>query len=71
MRLLELKEGANNTRDEFSDNIDQRHLHDTRRPRLTLQHLNRLRKIREIKKAETELRNKNLAIIYQRPQTGM
>jgi hypothetical protein len=71
MRFLELKESSNKERDEFENNIDQRQLHDTRRPRLTLQHLNRLRKIRESKKSEIEKRNKTLAIIYQRPQQPM
>lgn len=67
MKFLELKEGATKERDEFAGNIDQRQLHDTRRPRLTLKHLNKLRKIREMKKSETDKRNKTLGVIYQRP----
>lgn len=66
MKLLELKESAT-TQDEFANNIDKYKLTDTRRPRLTLKHLNKLRKIREMKKSEDEKRGKILSIIYQRP----
>lgn len=68
MKFLELKEAAKvETHDEFAGNIDQHKMSDTRRPRLTLKHLNKLRKIREMKKFEDEQRGKILSVIYQRP----
>jgi len=68
MRFLELKESTDSeTHDEFANNIDKYKTTDTRRPRLTLKHLNKLRKIREMKKADEEKRGKILSVIYQRP----
>jgi hypothetical protein len=40
---------------------------DTRRPRLTLEHLGKLRKMREIRKLEMEKRKELYSKIYQRP----
>lgn len=40
---------------------------DTRRPRLTLEHLGKLRKMREIRKFEIENRKELYKRIYQRP----
>lgn len=68
MKFLELKESSSPVEhDYFSKNSDQRQTSDTRRPRLTLKHLNKLRKIREMKKVEEQKRNKILGVIYQRP----
>jgi hypothetical protein len=67
MKFLELKESVDVEHDYFAKNSDQRQKSDTRRPRLTLKHLNKLRKIREMKKNEEEKRNKILGVIYQRP----
>lgn len=40
---------------------------DTRRPKLTLRHLHKLRKIRELKALELANQSKQLAIIYAQP----
>jgi len=40
---------------------------DTRRPRLTLEHLGKLRKMREIRKLEIKDREEIYKKIYQRP----
>jgi len=40
---------------------------DTRRPRLTLEHLGKLRKMREIRKLEVEDRKELFKRIYARP----
>jgi hypothetical protein len=44
---------------------------DTRRPRLTLEHLSKLRKMREIRKLEVEQRKELYKKIYQRPVAPM
>ena len=44
---------------------------DTRRPRLTLEHLGKLRRMREIRKFETENRKELYKRIYQRPPPAM
>ena len=63
MRYTELKETYDATLDEYTvADIDE-----TRRPRLTLKHLNRLRKMRELKKVEMEQRENFYNIIYGRP----
>jgi|TARA_B110001454_G_scaffold112379_2_gene105476 hypothetical protein len=63
MRYTELKEAYDATLDEYTvADIDE-----TRRPRLTLKHLNRLRKMRELKKVEMEQRENFYNIIYGRP----
>ena len=63
MRYTELKESYDATLDEYTvADIDE-----TRRPRLTLKHLNRLRKMRELKKVEMEQRENFYNIIYGRP----
>jgi hypothetical protein len=49
------------------DEFSQSEKLDTRRPRLTLLHLNKLRKIREIRKLENEERRELFKKIYQRP----
>ena len=40
---------------------------DTRRPRLTLRHLNKLRKVRELKKLEDGERKKFIPVMYRNP----
>lgn len=49
--------------DEYSD----RKINDTRRSRLTLKHINRLRKQREIHKTEHASRTERVQQIYRRP----
>jgi hypothetical protein len=54
--------------DEFynpeDDNVDSRQVDDTRKPVLTLEQLNKLRKIREIKKAEAIEHEKFVRVMY-------
>lgn len=45
-------------------------LHDTRKPKLTLKILNRLRKYREFKDAEMEERYAVIAVVYAQPENG-
>lgn len=64
MRYNEVKTGyADPAENEFETSSKM----DTRRPRLTLQHLNKLRKMREIRKLEIEERRELYKKIYQRP----
>mgnify|MGYP000125517833 CR=1 FL=1 len=58
--LLEYYEGED---DEFGN----RKIDDTRRSRLTLKHINRLRKQREIHKTEHAARTQRVSQIYNRP----
>tara|TARA_B100001287_G_C22474489_1_gene431292 strand:+ start:154 stop:360 length:207 start_codon:yes stop_codon:yes gene_type:complete len=58
-----LKEYYDASDDKYSKvNID-----DTRRPRLTLEHLNKLRKMREINAVEQAERQKFFKTIYAKP----
>lgn len=50
------------------DNYNNRKKDDVRRSRLTLKHLNRLRKQREIHKAENAQRSERVRKIYAMPQ---
>jgi hypothetical protein len=57
--------------DEFynpeDDKVDSRAKGDTRKPTLTLEQLNKLRKIREIKKAEAIEHEKFVRVMYAQP----
>lgn len=57
--------------DEFynpeDDNVDSRQVDDTRKPVLTLEQLNKLRKIREIKRAEAIEHEKFVRVMYSQP----
>jgi len=50
--------------DARNDRFNQDDLNKTRRVHLTLRHLNKLRKKRELNKLENELRKKRLEFIY-------
>jgi hypothetical protein len=64
MKLMEVKEGIVDVqKDEFSVANKM----DTRRPRLSLEHLSKLRKMREIRNMEVEERKEMYKTIYQRP----
>ena len=66
MRYTELREEYDATLDEYTvADIDE-----TRRPRLTLKHLNRLRKMRELKKVEMEQRE-NFYNLIERGQSAI
>lgn len=45
-------------------------LKDTRKPKLTLKHLNKLRKYKEFKKQELYNKLKTIAIVYKTPEEG-
>lgn len=68
MRYNEVKTGYS---DPANNEFAQAEKMDTRRPRLTLQHLNKLRKMREIRKLEIEERKDLYKKIYQRPPPAM
>jgi hypothetical protein len=57
--------------DEFynpeNDKVDYRSTDDTRKPVLTLEQLNKLRKIREIKRAEEIEHGKFVRVMYSAP----
>jgi hypothetical protein len=66
MKLFEVKqeEGIVNPEE---NKLEQSQKLDTRRPRLTLEHLGKLRKMREIRKLEMESRKDLYKKIYARP----
>lgn len=68
MRLMEVKPGIVDIQ---SDEFHKSKKLDTRRPRLTLEHLGKLRKMREIRKMEMEERKELYSKIYQRPAAPM
>ena len=68
MKLMEVKEGIVDTE---TDEFHQSSKMDTRRPRLTLLHLGKLRKMREIRNLELEERKETYKKIYQRPPPAM
>lgn len=68
MRLNEVKDSLN---DPEENKFAQAKKMDTRRPRLTLEHLGKLRKMREIRKLEMEERRELYKKIYQRPAAPM
>lgn len=52
------------------DEFNKAHLDDTRRPRLTLRHLNKLRKIQELKKLEMMAHKDFVKTMYGTPPEG-
>lgn len=56
--------------DAQQDKFDQAHLHDTRRVRLTLVHLNKLKKMRAAKDLEDLVHADQLEIQYAPPAEG-
>ncbi len=60
MRLTEFYNPEN-------DAWQRRNSDDTRKPKLTLEQLNKLRKVREIKKAEEIEHNKFVRVMYATP----
>ena len=52
------------------DKMNQASLSDTRRPRLTLRHLNKLRKIQELKSLEMEAHDDFVRTMYGAPEEG-
>jgi len=70
MKFLELRESieedTKSNNDIFKGQLDQLRKTDTRRGRLTLMHLNKLRKMKEVRKAEVNKKAQKLGIIYAR-----
>ncbi len=64
MKLMEVKEGIVDVQ---KDEFQVANKMDTRRPRLSLEHLGKLRKMREIRSMEVEERKEMYKTIYQRP----
>jgi len=50
------------------DNYNMQQLSDTRRPRITLRHLNQLKKMRSAKKLENLVRRDVLGLMYSAPE---
>ena len=65
MKLMEVKDES--LQDAKDNEYQQAKKEDTRRPRLTLEHLGKLRKMREIRKLENEERKELFKRIYARP----
>ena len=65
MKLMEVKDES--LQDAKENEYQQAKKEDTRRPRLTLEHLGKLRKMREIRKLENEERKELFKRIYARP----
>lgn len=67
MKLQELFESP--TQGIYDAEDDQRRysLSDTRKPKVTLRHLNKLRKYREFRKIQDEERNQVVSVVYAAP----
>jgi hypothetical protein len=50
--------------DAVDDNFTKRNVDDTRRARLTLKHVNKLRKMRELQELENQIHRERLQKIY-------
>lgn len=66
MKLFEVKQEEGIV-DPAENQLEKSEKADTRRPRLTLEHLGKLRKMREIRKLEMESRKDLFKKIYARP----
>jgi hypothetical protein len=67
MRLNEVKDFQDGHYSPENDEFHKAKKMDTRRPRLSLEHLNKIRKMREIRKLEMEQRKELYKTIYARP----
>ena len=63
MRYIELKENYFPEHDHYH----MAHIEDGRKTRLTLKHLNKLRKVREMRKADQEKNKEFVATMYAQP----
>ena len=64
MEEISLKQILNEYYNPEDDEFSKTHLSDTRRPRLTLRHLNKLRKVRELRKMEMEAHKEFVRTMY-------
>lgn len=67
MRSLILETFINNEMSTYDPNSDvqrQSFLSDTRKPYLTLKHLNKLKKIRQLRSKEKQQQLKNIELVY-------
>ena len=67
---MKLKEVKQNFQEPSDNEFEQADKSDTRRPRLTLEHLGKLRKMREIRKLEMQERKDRYKTIYARALQG-
>ena len=68
MKVLDIFETAVSGYDPTDDRLNSKQLDDTRKPILTLRHLNKLRKMREFKKLEMKERKDFWKVIYGKDQ---
>jgi hypothetical protein len=70
MRLLELasEDAATAIYDPANDRLNRRSLSDTRKPLLTLRQVNKLKKVRALRKLENLKRQDLLGIMYSQPE---
>lgn len=73
MKVIDIiNEDANGVYNPEGDHRNQRNLDDERKPKLTLRHLNKLRKMRELKKKDMIDRRKSWELMYgATPDEGM
>ncbi len=69
MRLDNIQDEAGYV-DPARNNYDQRQLSDTRKPEITLGHLNRLKKMRAARNLENLVRRDVLELLYGVPEEG-
>lgn len=50
-----------------SDSIDSMEIEDVRKPRLTLRHVNKMRKVRDMREVEKQQHNQLVQDMYGRP----
>jgi hypothetical protein len=68
MKIFEIDATYYNPED---DKFTQARLSDTRRPKLTLAHLNKLKKMRAARELENLLRQDTLQLMYGAPEENM
>lgn len=67
MNLGELFGSASSTMYDAGEDQRAYTLDDTRKPKVTLRHLNKLRKYREFRLVQDETRDAVVAVVYQQP----
>lgn len=67
MKKISLKQILNEYYDPEEDELNKARLSDTRRPRLTLRHLNKLRKVQELRQMELASHAEFVKTMYGAP----